>query len=87
MQQHNTPPSDDEQHDSRFCEVCGCELEYEECDACGGDGYRDWMDLQFEDPLWYQPGDTERCGVCHGHGGWLFCPNVSQHKQPAEEAT
>lgn len=62
--------------DRQFCPVCGCELEWDGCEVCDGYGFLDWEDLQEDDPLWYQPGDTERCEACRGKGGWLACPNV-----------
>ena len=62
----------------RFCggfgiidEVDDCGCEWTDCDACGGEGYFDWETLQFEDPLWYDPDDTEVCHQCDGKGGWL----------------
>ena len=33
------------------------------------DGY---FDVYEEDPLWYDPGDTEMCDVCKGKGGWIL---------------
>lgn len=63
-----------------FCTVCGCELERELCGDCDGTGWREYEDdLEFEDPLWYQPGDQERCSECAGKGGWWFCPNRAAH--------
>ena len=60
-------------------EACGCQ--WEECPDCGGAGYFDWETLQFEDPFWYQPGDTELCTNCAGQRGWLihktWCPLAS----------
>lgn len=56
-----------------YCKTCGHEKWYVECPECGGQGYRDWDTLQFEDPLWYDPGDTEECTTCDGQGGWLTC--------------
>ena len=58
-----------------FCPDCGADLDWEECDQCGGDGYLDWERLQEEDPLWFQPGDTEPCTECDGKGGWWLCGN------------
>lgn len=58
-----------------YCEHCGEELDREECDQCGGEGYFDGERLMEEDPLWYQPGDTERCEQCSGKGGWRLCRN------------
>jgi hypothetical protein len=64
-----------------YCTVCGCELERELCGLCDGTGYRDDEELMEEDPLWYQPGDTEPCGECGGKGGWWHCPNVASHPE------
>jgi hypothetical protein len=58
-----------------LCKHCGRELEWIECDQCGGEGYFDWETLQDEDPLWYGPDDTERCEQCRGDGGWWWCDN------------
>lgn len=57
------------------CKHCGQELDYEECDYCGGEGFIDGERLQEEDPLWYDADDTERCEQCSGKGGWHFCTN------------
>src|SRR5688500_16388028 len=50
------------------CEHCEEPLEWEDCDLCGGEGEFDWERLQEEDPLWYQPGDVEKCTQCGGAG-------------------
>ena len=57
--------------EEQYCEVCGAELEWEECAACGGSGGYD----AYED-------DMELCGECGGAGGSLFCPNAGdeQHR-------
>lgn len=52
------------------CANCGYELDWEDCWSCGGDGE---IDVYDEDSLWYDPGDTERCDVCSGEGGWASC--------------
>lgn len=36
-----------------------------DCLFCGGDG---WLDGYDEDPLWYEPGEMERCASCGGSG-------------------
>jgi hypothetical protein len=54
------------------CPKCGYYAEYIDCDACGGEGYFEVYD---DDPLWYDPGDTELCHQCAGKGGWHVCPN------------
>lgn len=60
------------------CPECDWELEWEDCDMCGGEGEFDWETLQDEDPLWYQPGDTEPCSQCSGAGGWYSCPQCTK---------
>ena len=54
------------------CAACGCEAEWEECGACGGEGGHDGYE---EDPLWYQPGEIATCPQCSGYGGDWWCPN------------
>lgn len=58
-----------------LCDRCKCcDTDWEDCYECGGKGGRDYDDdLQFEDPLWYQPGDFETCDICEGKGGWPVC--------------
>lgn len=53
------------------CLRCGGELEWEECHEGCDDG---WWDMHEEDPMAYEPGETEWCLVCQGEGGWLACP-------------
>lgn len=53
------------------CPKCGQPTDWLPCHECGGEGYRD--DLYEEDPLWYDPGDTEKCDYCGGLGGWWRC--------------
>lgn len=67
---------DDPIIDTEVCGVCGCELEYEDCGACGGDGAVDEYD---EDPINEPPGSYVPCEQCDGKGGWLGCPNVDRH--------
>ena len=67
-----------------YCDACGCEMEREECDQCGGEGEFDWEVLQEEDPLWYGPGDTEPCTNCDGAGSWWYCPNASRHEKASD---
>ena len=49
------------------CKECGCDVDYEECHECGGDG------SITEDDGVNGPEDYG-CGACDGEGGWLFCP-------------
>ena len=36
-----------------------------DCFHCGGEG---WIDGYDEDPLWFNPGELERCASCGGSG-------------------
>jgi hypothetical protein len=36
-----------------------------DCWHCGGDGFIDGYE---DDPLWYAPGELERCASCNGSG-------------------
>ncbi len=53
------------------CALCNAEMEWEDCSACGGDGFFDGYE---EDPNWYQPGELADCCQCGGNGGDHFCP-------------
>jgi hypothetical protein len=59
----------------RCCPHCDEPMDWVDYDLCGGEGEFDWERLQEEDPLWYQPGDTEPCEQCSGVGGWEWCSN------------
>lgn len=64
--------SEEWQYDDDVCPNCGaCPTAWQECGECGGEGYRD--DLYDMDPLWYDPGDTEVCEWCNGHGCHKWC--------------
>lgn len=66
--------SDDNEYSS--CEDCGEDTQWEDCWSCGGEGGRGYEDdLQYEDPLWYSPGDFETCDICEGKGGYYICLN------------
>lgn len=67
--------SSDYEDDCVYCKDCGEGMEWQECWSCGGEGGRDWEDLQFEDPLWYSPGDFIECDECGSKGGMWICPN------------
>ena len=67
---------DDE--DCRICEICGCSKAWEQCNICGGEGR---VDIYDDDPLWYDPGDTEPCYQCGGDCGWWVCLNLEMHAQ------
>lgn len=77
----NTEPEEIEDDFTDECKHCLSEMEWQECWNCGGEGGRDYDNhLQFEDPLWYSPGDFETCDVCEGKGGYYMCTNDSCSK-------
>lgn len=60
------------------CLVCGCDLEWQQCYECGGEG--GWLAYERDyDPLWDNPDDWVACDLCEGEGGWLECPNEERH--------
>lgn len=69
---------DDDSFDSDpYCSVCGGYMEWVDCWSCGGEGERDVYE---EDPMWYDPGDTEKCTECNGAGGYWQCASLP-HKE------
>lgn len=60
------------------CPICGSSQLWEYCDACGGNGY---IEVYESDPMWYEEGDTERCDMCEGEGGWWLCTNRKNHPE------
>lgn len=66
-------PDFDDQDDCDLapeCPVCYAQMEWEQCDACCGDGEIDAYD---EDPINESPGSFEPCRDCHGLGGFMQC--------------
>ena len=59
--------------ESQPCRVCGAEMDWIECDHCGGEGGCDNDALMEEDPLWYDGVEWEDCTECDGKGGWWRC--------------
>lgn len=53
------------------CVLCDTEMVWEDCSACGGDGFFDGHE---EDPNWYAPGEDVPCTQCGGEGGENWCP-------------
>lgn len=54
------------------CPDCGWDAVWADCNECGGAGE---LEVYDDDPMWYEPGDTEPCYQCGGDGGWWFCAN------------
>jgi hypothetical protein len=73
MTQPEIEPYEDEPCIGPICPICGLEEEWEDCEVCNGNSEYECYD---EDPLWYDPGDTEPCPECGGGGGWSLCPNA-----------
>lgn len=63
-----------EAFDKKCCPRCRCcEMFWEECERCGGEGESEPGDLYDEDPLWYDYEDTRPCDACRGKGGHWHC--------------
>jgi len=82
VSEHDPDDMQDDEH--RFCSICGSSELWVECDNCGGDGH---FDAYEDDPLWYDPGDTNLCTWCLGTGGHWVCCNASKHPAEAEKGT
>jgi hypothetical protein len=48
-----------------YCDECGAEMDWADCDACGGDG-----EVEMEDD------EYEECSICNGDGGWWECTEL-----------
>ena len=59
--------------DGPACRHCGSDMDFEECETCGGDGETAYGELAERDPLWYDEEDTEPCQACDGRGGAWRC--------------
>jgi hypothetical protein len=59
------------------CPKCGASMFWDECSACGGEG---WIEVYDLDPLWYAPDDVERCEQCNGVGGYYVCLSATKHE-------
>lgn len=58
------------------CPECEADLEWIDCEGCGGEGDVDAYEL---DPMWYDEGDAVDCTQCAGVGGWYVCTNPQCH--------
>lgn len=64
-------PFDEDYGDpSPECPRCGSDCEFQDCDACGGEGSHDFAE---DDPIQYGPSDVVPCDMCDGQGGWWRC--------------
>lgn len=57
----------------RHCEVIGCD-----------DGYIDMH--EYDDPLWFDEGETEMCRECRGTGVEQWCPKCGQDPRAKPKA-
>lgn len=55
-----------------LCRVCGAEMDWIECDHCGGEGL-DGHDCGEDVCCCLYPEDNEQCDMCDGNGGWWQC--------------
>lgn len=65
-------PNDGRDWDCR-CARCGSGLTFEACEYCAGQGCTDPGELYEQDPLWYDEGDVEACGMCFGAASFPQC--------------
>ena len=65
--------------DLRECPKCEGMAIWTECDRCCGEGE---IDLYDEDPINEIPGDWQRCWVCGGAGGFLYCETCGYTSDP-----
>jgi hypothetical protein len=85
----------DHPHDGRDwecqCARCGSTLEWESCEACGGEGITGPGELYEQDPLWYDEDDYEPCHQCNGEASWPICVSTPEwceaNPMPGREKT
>lgn len=66
------------------CVICGGETRQRMCGAIGcDDGYVDMY--EYDDPLWYDPGDYEVCSECHGYGNLWWCVKCGADQHAARK--
>jgi hypothetical protein len=60
--------------DDERCPKCNhSPIHWRRCQAIGCDD--GWIDMhEYDDPLWYDPGDLEMCEDCQGTGIEKWCP-------------
>lgn len=77
------PPPEPDEDDEPFCAICGGNMDWVDCWSCGGEGE---IDVYEEDPMWYDPGDTEKCEECNGDGGYWECISLPHVESEAADA-
>jgi hypothetical protein len=73
---------DDIEFDDESCPKCGAQCYARRCSEIGCDD--GWIDRYDEDPLWYSPGEEERCDTCVGTGWERWCPKCGYDLQRKE---
>jgi hypothetical protein len=66
------------------CDVCGAEMDWEDCDRCGGEGL-DGHDCGEDACCCLYPEDNETCDQCEGRGGWWYCYNAPYHSEATDD--
>ena len=61
---------------------CGEELDWDDCEACGGECFTDAYE---DDPINNSPGELEVCPQCSGRGGFTLCWNADKHDEVLQE--
>ena len=66
------------------CEICGADLDWQDCSECGGDG---WEVSWHTSPLGMFS-EWDACDLCGGEGGQWYCldEHASWHRAVAARA-
>lgn len=64
------------------CPVCGSSMYWEDCNDCGGEGYRS-VDYDEEDGGDDGSAGYGQCITCDGRGGFWLCLNFKNHPETA----
>lgn len=72
MDPHEPPDTEYYIRDNEYCPICHAEMDWNDCEYCGGDG--SWWDEDLADDM--------ECEVCGGRGGSLYCGNRAAHPVP-----
>lgn len=60
------------------CGQCRQEMEWEECETCGGNGGFGGHEIVEEDVRSHDPDAWEECEMCKGDGGWWHCSGCNR---------